>query len=62
MTHKCEKCGSETTLIMKMGGLICVDCRVICFFPYGEDGVYEKEFKKMKKSYDEKSGEQDGDT
>lgn len=33
---------------MKMGGLICGNCRTICFYPHAEDGVFFKELKKVK--------------
>jgi hypothetical protein len=54
MTHKCDKCGNTTELELKMGGLICADCRVILFFPHAADGVWAKEFKKMREEYDKK--------
>jgi hypothetical protein len=41
------KCELETTienLILKMGGLICQDCRVIVFWP--ESKEYSEEFKR----------------
>jgi hypothetical protein len=44
--HKCEKCNIEhkiSDLILKMGGLICPQCRVILVFPH------EKEFSEERK-------------
>jgi hypothetical protein len=49
MKYYCTKCEKPQSLIIKMGGLICSKCRVILYFPYDKDGVYDKEFKKMRK-------------
>lgn len=54
MTHKCDKCGETTELKLKMSGLICDSCRIILFFPYAKDGIYDREFKKMQEECDKK--------
>ena len=46
---KCIKCEKKTKLIIKLGGLICANCRIILFYP--DDKEYLERIKLNKKEH-----------
>lgn len=50
--EECDKTVDSKDMIMKMGGLLCPDCRTILLQPYVDDGYFEE----MKRREKEKNG------